>query len=235
MADEEDVDKLTSALNELDLNKRKNVFLLQKQKCNLEDLLEVLGGTKRYIHRDRRNLLIHALKFCRQHSLLIDGLDHDKIIDILRESTINPLQSEVRSTLREQLAKLMDYFGALETITPQNDDERFYIMLEARFLFGKYSQELLKIGIVCVEGLTRHGLKLQGTLPAVDFYSRVTSLWQFDEPSKYFLYLQVSPAIELPHESFVMSAGSPRKNLSENKDSAVALLLREILSVYYAN
>lgn len=190
---------LPCSLLGLSINERREIFQLRKQISELESLVQVLGTKKKYISQDRRNVLINALKFCHRHSLGIPEIDLRDTIEILRESNQIPLDSAFRAQVFQQITKLMENFGDFERIIPQNDEERFDLMLEGRFLFEIYSQDLLDVGIVSVQGLTcDRKLKLAGTLPPGDFYSQVTSRWQFDNPSKHFLYSQVQAPPVVP-------------------------------------
>ena len=180
-------------LSELTFNERKEIFQLRKYKSDLKFLLTVLRKhSEIFISHERKNSLINSLKFCDKYSLKITEINIKYTIEIISKSNKIPLDSIFRSQLFKQITKLMKYFQDFERVIPKNDTERFYLMLEGRFLFKKYLQDLLNYGIVSVSGLTSNKkLKLSGPLLPEEFYSLVTSCWEFKNPSIYFLYSQV--------------------------------------------
>lgn len=181
-------------LSELTFNERREIFQLRKYKSDLEYFIAVLQTSNNiFLSQERKKSLINSLKFCNKHSLEISGMNITDTIEIISKSNQIPSDFIFRSQLFKQITKLMEKCHDFERVIPENDTERFHLMLEGRFLFEKYSQDLLNFGIVSVNGLTsKQQLKLAGTLIPEEFYSYITSCWQFENPSNYFAYSQVN-------------------------------------------
>jgi hypothetical protein len=185
-------------LSELTFNEKKEIFQLIKYKSDLEYIVSGLKNNKQiFLCYDKKKSLVDSLKFCNKYSLKISGINLKDTIEIISNSSQIPLDTIFRYQLFKQMEKLMECFQDFDKIIPKNDTERFYLMLEGRFLSKKYLQDLLNFGIVSVNGLTsKQQLKLAGTLITEEFYSYITSCWKFENPSMYFDYCQVdNPSI----------------------------------------
>jgi len=179
---------------ELSFNEKKEIFQLLTYKHELEHFTTLLITSNNiFLSHDRKKTLVNSLKFCEEHSLKISRINIKDTIEIISKLNQIPLDAVFRDQLFKQITKLIKYFHDFERIILKNDTERFYLMLEGRFLLTKYSNDLLNFGIVSVNGLTpKQQLKLSGTLIPEKFYSCITSCWQFENPSLYFDYSQVN-------------------------------------------
>jgi hypothetical protein len=169
---------------------REELIELFKMKEALERLLETLGSTRTYFSRGEREKLVDAL--------LIYGNVTDKNVnkDISQlRSTNGPIPSETRDQVYKKIKDLLELSkDELLSLTPQNDEERFALMVYDGSLVPKYRNELRTIGLIYCS-VRRRMIVILGAKPLPSFESIVKS-WGFEEPSKYFDYTGNRPIPE---------------------------------------
>ena len=141
----------------------------------------------KYLSSDDKAMLINALLI---YGCISGKNVYNEIIQLRSSSRDNPISLETRTKIDEQIKDLLvlshDY---LVNLTPQNDDERFDLMLNSKnMLSKKYLDDLKSLDLVQLQTLPfSRKLIIYATQPLSSFEELVKK-WGFENLSKYFDY-----------------------------------------------
>jgi hypothetical protein len=162
---------------------RREIFRLMKKRKNLLLLADFLTSTKKYISRENRNLLVDIFSFYQRYR----GINIDyELQDALRASTQKSIDVKTRGRIHDLIMEVLGHFS--EDLTPENDNERYFCMVDGNGMISECWDELRGMGIVLCNVLShRRKFEVSGTTTADQFYSSVRSRWGFENPEKYFI------------------------------------------------
>lgn len=161
---------------------RREIFRLMKKKKTLLLLADFFKSTKKYISRDNRNLLVDIFSFYQRHRDI--KVDYE-LQGALLASSKNSIDAKTRERIYDLIMEVLGYFS--EDITPEDDNERYFCMVDGYSIITEYWVELCGMGIVLCNVLPHcRKFEVSGTSTADQFYSSVKSRWGFINPEKYF-------------------------------------------------
>lgn len=163
-------------------DQRQQFLLFVKNKQLLRNLTLRLEGTKNYISRNERDLLIQML--------IYSGCYNSPLILALRKSAKFYLSKAQRTQTLDFLRNfLKDNETSLDNPNPTSDEERFELLLDGRDLTHDAWKSLQDMGAFqCAVFSERRKVELVGTASDDSFYQSIVESWNFEKPKKYFLY-----------------------------------------------
>lgn len=170
---------------------RTDILRLKKRLERVKQVQDLLQSTKNYIGREDRELLIFVLQLHQRRSKSHGFTEQiDTLIDILRASTKNRVDSDSRRVILDVINSVLgDCASDLDNISPRNDDERFQMLLDNNKVLSEHQIHLRAMKVFMWEiHSSAKRMKLDGENDKEKFFADICSRYGFENPDKYFLY-----------------------------------------------